>query len=788
MKTFDELKNKIAEDPSSFIVILGAGASIPAGLPSWEKLKDQLYDALSDIYDDSNGLEDAQDEINSAPNLWVAFSRLKKLLGAGRYEREIMSSLDCSKLDTPRLYRQIWELGVSGIINFNLDKFALEAYSELEHRVVDYATGIEPHKFRNFPVSTEKFVFHPHGILPDPKSWVFTMRERRNLYKDADFKNVITTLLNSKNLLILGFNVAEWSFQQLLQVCGITGKINGYNNYYFCPDTTPDKQMELEALGISVVPYKPSSAQHEELNKYLDEIINHQSTDPVLPSIYKGKVYSEKDIPDSSECYKISVDELRDILNGVVSGIIPPGTNPTLKQIDALERFYNTYITQIYRAWLIDSRHDETAFVYGYKATRIIGSGAFGSVFEVEDRDGQRYALKVLLQNVKDKISYLSCFRRGIRSMQILADKNIDGMVRIHDSYEIPACIIMDLVDGITLREAIEQRYLTRLEIKICILEQIAKIIYSAHQLEERILHRDIKPENVMLENSFSSEDFKDPSNIPNVKVLDFDLSWHRGAVGDTVMFGAVSQGFMAPEQNDSSTDRSLTRNTSVDVYSIGMLTYYVLTGVNPLSNQSQFVSFPEDLKHNLDNAYQYDWKCLPGYLTDIIVKATRADPRERISLNIFIENLSIAHSMFINHKIPNTHPLVLAEIKERLGVCTKAQALNFGRKLILEYGGLSKRVTLFTSSERSKIMLTVVIERIASESDPRNGISKYLGGIVKKAVSYVNTSIFSTTSTEVLESSAAIKMIACLPETIDSVYIKAISENILEVRSRLDN
>ena len=142
---------------------------------------------------------------------------------------------------------------------------------------------------------------------------------------------------------------------------------------------------------------------------------------------------------------------------------------------------------------------------------------------------------------------------------------------------------------------------------------------------------------------------------------------------------------------------------------------------------------------------------------------------------------------MFINHKIPNTHPLVLTEIKERLGVCTKAQTLNFGRNLVLEYGGLSKRVTLFTASKGSKIMLTVEVERIASEFDPRSRTSKYLDGIVKKAASYANTSIFSTTFTDVLESSATIKMIACLPESIDTAYIKAISDNILEVRQKLD-
>lgn len=66
-------------------------------------------------------------------------------------------------------------------------------------------------------------------------------------------------------------------------------------------------------------------------------------------------------------------------------------------------------------------------------------------------------------------------------------------------------------------------------------------------------------------------------------KILDFDLSWHKGATELTVALGAMSQGFKAPEQVDE--DDNLTRNTAVDVYSIGMLSYYVLTGKNPMPN-----------------------------------------------------------------------------------------------------------------------------------------------------------------------------------------------------------
>jgi hypothetical protein len=409
MREFEELKAKLSEDPQSFVAILGAGVSIPAGLPSWSGLRDILCDAIPDVIIDEDDAQRAVDTAKAATDLWHSFSRLRTSLGPFKYEKTIRGALDITEKDIPPLYKQLWKLNISGIIDFNLDKFAINAYSAVNKTAVDFASAREPH------------------------------------------------------------------------------------------------------------------------------------------------------------------------------------------------------ITQLHRAWLVDPRSDNTCSVYGYKTLRYIGNGAFGSVFEAEDLDGNRCALKVLLPDVKDKMSYLSCFRRGIRSMKILRDKNIAGMVKIHDSYEIPACIVMDLVDGITLRTAINNRYISALEVKLSILEQIASIIHSAHQLEERILHRDLKPENVMLEECYSAVDFDNSDTPPKVKVLDFDLSWHRGATEKTVIAGAVSQGFMAPEQVDTSVDRSLSRNTAVDVYSIGMLAFYVLTGTNPIPNQALLQGFHSNLLSALCAVQKYN-------------------------------------------------------------------------------------------------------------------------------------------------------------------------------------
>lgn len=783
MSVFDDLKHKISEDPTSFVVILGAGASIPAGLPSWEELKCTLYGALPEIYETPAELEDAQNSIDTSPTPWIAFSRLKRHLGDVKYEKIISQSLERRNRPIPKLYQQIWQLNVSGIINFNIDKLAIDSYSEEYGRSVDFATGREPHKFRNFCSSSDKFIFYPHGIVSDASSWVFTETDRQTRYGDQNFKNMMSALFNTKNLLIIGFNAKEWSFQQLVKECGITDRLSGFHNYYFCPDATPDIQRSLGELGLSVISYQPHSPSHSELNDFLSTILTFKSVDSALPTVYSGKIYVEADIPAGTDCYKYTIDELRDILNGVVAGIIPADTTPTKKQLEELERFYNTYIMQLHQAWLVNPKNPSTAKVYGYTATSFIGNGAFGSVYEAEDKDKNRYALKVLSQEARDSVSYLSCFRRGIRSMHILTEKNIEGMVKIRDSYEVPACIVMDLVDGITLRKAVDQHFLERLEVKLGILEKICRIIYSAHQLEERILHRDLKPENIMLENCFSGQDFDDPSDVPTVKVLDFDLSWHRGATEKTVAFGAISQGFMAPEQVDVMIDRSLTRSTAVDIYSLGMITYYVLTGSNPAPNESQFASFADRLLEKLTKSYRYNWKCLPEYLCETILRATQPSPHDRMPLDVLIQRLNTAREIYLNHEITNTHPLILLEIKDRLGRCSSCEISEFGRKISLDYVAFSKKVVLSTTSLRSDIILTVTIERYVSDSDRRDGLAKFMKRIADKAIAHVNPKIFYSSKEEQLDSSISIQMEAKLPETVGLLYIQDISSNILEVR-----
>ena len=157
--------------------------------------------------------------------------------------------------------------------------------------------------------------------------------------------------------------------------------------------------------------------------------------------------------------------------------MLPPGTAATRDQIEALDRFYKDYIRPIHNAWLLqpDSPYDR---LFGYKLLKSLGRGAFGQVYEAELQDSSgRVAVKVLLPEVKTDKEYLNSFRRGVHSMRILTSHHISGMVKIHDAYEIPACIVMDLIDGPTLREAKERGFLSTMRDVLQVLARVAEVV-----------------------------------------------------------------------------------------------------------------------------------------------------------------------------------------------------------------------------------------------------------------------------------------------------------------------
>ena len=254
----NKLKKNLKENSRSFIFILGAGMSRAAGLPSWKELSDGLIDYYEQLQSEKTGeTEIFLKRLRETQDLWKVFSSLKRKLPELEYNKYITAQLSDKNRDIPYNYKLIWELDVCGVITFNIDKLILDAYSNVYKSSVDFATGKEFYKYNNFPVSNDKFVLFPHGEISNPSSWIFTEEERNNLYKDKNLKNIMSTLLNGKNIVIAGFNPHESSFLSLLADFFIGDRISGYDNYYIGADIIWDDREKLADYGINCISYSP---------------------------------------------------------------------------------------------------------------------------------------------------------------------------------------------------------------------------------------------------------------------------------------------------------------------------------------------------------------------------------------------------------------------------------------------------------------------------------------------------------------------------------------------------
>lgn len=345
------LTKKIKEDPQSFIFIVGAGMSQPSGMPSWTELATGMinyYEHLLQHIDDS--VKGKAEQLRKLDNLWDIFSELKCSLPSNEYNKYIKEQLTDKKRVIPTNYKLIWELDVCGVITFNIDKLILNAYSSVHKTSVDFATGKEFVKFKHFPVSNEKFVFFPHGEISDPSSWVFTEEERKAVYKDREIKNIFTTLLNGKNLVIVGFNPREFSFLPLLNEISIGDVISGNDNYYIGANISSNDVRKLGEYGISCISYDPEDKEHSDINKMLRAMHSYIPKDVEYPAVYQGKKYLPQDIPQYENCLSIGLDKLREILNGNIANILPVDVVPTNDQIEQLQEFYKKYSAQLHIA------------------------------------------------------------------------------------------------------------------------------------------------------------------------------------------------------------------------------------------------------------------------------------------------------------------------------------------------------------------------------------------------------------------------------------------------------
>ena len=248
-----------------------------------------------------------------------------------------------------------------------------------------------------------------------------------------------------------------------------------------------------------------------------------------------------------------------------------------------------------------------------YEQLELIGSGGMSVVYKSLDRKLNRYdAIKILKDDLIADDESRERFLAESRAIAMLSHPNIVSIYDVGHSDDVGDAIeyiVMELIDGITLKQYIKKRGQLNWKESLHFSAQIAKALAHAH--EKGIIHRDIKPQNIML--------LKDGT----IKVADFGIAALQNSMEDSdEALGSVH--YMAPEQS-----KGAAADARSDIYSLGVVMYEMLTGQYPYTGET-----PEEIaiKHINGNPVRPRKlnKSIPVRLEKIILKAMSSDLQTR--------------------------------------------------------------------------------------------------------------------------------------------------------------
>ena len=202
-----------------------------------------------------------------------------------------------------------------------------------------------------------------------------------------------------------------------------------------------------------------------------------------------------------------------------------------------------------------------------YEVLEKVGTGGMSDVYKAKDhRLNRMVAVKVLKQEFSENATFVSKFRVEAQAAAGLMHPNI---VNVYDVGEEKGTyyIIMELVNGITLKRYIEKRKRLSTREAVTVAIQVAMGLAAAHR--GHIIHRDIKPQNIII------------SKEGKVKVTDFGIA--KASTSNTITSNVMgSVHYTSPEQA-----RGGYSDEKSDVYSLGVTLYEMLTGKVPYDGET---------------------------------------------------------------------------------------------------------------------------------------------------------------------------------------------------------
>lgn len=246
-----------------------------------------------------------------------------------------------------------------------------------------------------------------------------------------------------------------------------------------------------------------------------------------------------------------------------------------------------------------------------YEIHELIGVGGMAVVYRAHDTiDDRTVAIKILKDEFLGNEDFIRRFKNESKAIAVLSHPNIVKVYDVSFGDRIQY-IVMEYIDGITLKEYLDQQKEIKWKEAIHFTVQILRALQHAH--EKGIVHRDIKPQNIML--------LQDGT----IKVTDFGIARFSRSETRTMTDKAIgSVHYISPEQA-----RGDITDEKADLYSVGVMLYEMITGQLPFEADNAVSVAIMQLQQNPKPPREIN-PAIPDGLEEITLKAMQKDSSQR--------------------------------------------------------------------------------------------------------------------------------------------------------------
>jgi serine/threonine protein kinase len=272
-----------------------------------------------------------------------------------------------------------------------------------------------------------------------------------------------------------------------------------------------------------------------------------------------------------------------------------------------------------------------------YHVERVLGMGGIGKVYFARDKPeliSRPVVIKVLREESLKSPWIINKFRHEIEALASIDDPCVTGILDAGELTDGSPYLVMQYVDGVTLRSLIDPVKDRGMEIESAanIIRQVCRALASAH--EKGIYHRDLKPENIMVRHPGTPKE--------HAKIIDFGIAKVTNSVAAPTTGGAEkivgTIAYMSPEQLGAEPVTA-----SSDIYSLGIIAYEMLTGRRPFNFETIY-ELPKMHAAGVQVAPKSLRPALTEHAQAIILKALAYEPQDRYArVADFGDNLASA-------------------------------------------------------------------------------------------------------------------------------------------------